>query len=871
MLTTHATPGAPTAPAAAVEPGLTDGEVRARRAAGQGNNARLATTRSYLQILHAQAFSFINTVLFAIGIGLVLLGRPDDALLTAGMVLLNVIVGVSQETRAKIQLDRIALLTRPRATVVRDGRERTVDPAELVLGDVLVIGPGDQIVLDGTWLGPARLDVDESLLTGESDRVPKAPGDPVYSGSFAVAGRGRYRVLKVGTASLATELTRGARAFRQVKTPLQRDVDYVVRILVLLVMLLGGLLGLSYVVSPVPVVESVQVAAVLVTLVPQGLFAMITVTYAMGALRMAGKGALIQHINAVESLSNVTVLCLDKTGTLTTNTLTVADIVPLTGTAEALARQLGAFVCGLSAGNRTTEALAAALPGQAYPVASEVYFDSAHKWSGTASADPERPGTYVLGAPEILARALRPDSDLGSLPMRWATEGLRVLLFAYRPETVALQTDDGAPRLPDALIPLGLISLRDELRPEAQATLRSFAEAGVALKIISGDHPDTVAAVARQAGLLGPVRAVSGLDLATAGEAAFARAALEANVFGRITPQQKEQLVRCLQAAGHYVAMIGDGVNDVLSLKRAQLAIAMQSGSTATRSVADIVLLDDSFAILPIALREGRRIISGMQDIMRLVLTHTLYITLIIVAAAIVDVAFPTTPKLRSLITLLSVGIPTLGIATWARPDPAPGRVIHAVTGFVLPAALSVSAAAFGVYLAYILTTGDAALAQSALTTVALLCGLVLVLFVEPPLPAFVAGDALSGDWRPTLVALGMLGLYGLAFLVPPIRDFYMLTPLPLLDWPVLGGVVAIWAVALRWAWRHRLGRAPVQPGPRLSRKRGGPEHGLRAAGRDVPTPGSGAAASATASAAARSRVCRCGRAARPGRCPAGW
>ena len=790
------------------ERGLSESEVRARRAAGQGNNAPLTTSRTYPEILRAQAVSFINIVLFCIGLGLVLLGRPDDAFMTAGIVLLNVIVGVGQEVRAKRQLDHIALLTRPQATVIREGREQSVDPSALVLGDLLIVRPGDQIVLDGTVVRGGRMEVDESLLTGESDRVPKQAGDAVYSGSFCVTGSARYVARQVGAGSLANQITASARAFRQVKTPLQCDVEFVVRLLVVLVLLLGLLLGLAYLINPIPVVQQVQIAAVLVALVPQGLFAMITVTYAMGALRMAGKGALIQQINAVESLSNVTVLCLDKTGTLTSNTLKLAALVPLGITEQELTCLLGDYVASISAGNRTAEALGAACAGQARPVREEVVFSSAQKWSAVIFAGGAGPGVYVLGAPEILEPNLQPGSDLGPRPATWADQGLRVLLFAYCADPVELRGPDGEPVLPGGLIPLGLVSLRDELRAEAHNTLQAFAAAGVHLKIISGDHPQTVAALARQAGLgvdHGDLQVVSGLDLADMDEAAFARAAAEATIFGRITPAQKEHLVRCLQAQGHYVAMIGDGVNDVLSLKRAQLAVAMQSGSQATRSVADIVLLGDSFAILPAAVQEGRRIISGMQDVMRLVLAHTFYIVLVILFAAIVDVAFPTTPKLRSLITLLSVGIPTMAIAAWARPDLPPGSVLRSVLHFVVPAAFTVSAVSFAVYLVYLVQTGDLGLAQAALTTIALLCGLVLVVFVEPPTPAWVAGDALSGDWRPAGAALAMLGLYGVAMYVPLVHDFYGLTPLPLADLLLLTGVTGAWALVVRTIWRTQL------------------------------------------------------------------
>jgi cation-transporting P-type ATPase E len=784
--------------------GLSEAEAAARRAQGQGNDFRLATSRSYVQILRAHALSFINTVLFIVGAALVVMGRYDDAILTAGMVVLNVIVGVSQETRAKIQLDRIALLTRPRATVMRDGQERAIDPTAIVVGDVMVIRAGDQIVVDGQ-VTSGRMEVDESLLTGESDRVQKRPGDAVYSGSFCVSGGAEYEVTKVGAASFANQVTAGARAFRQIKTPLQRDVDFVVRMLVLVATQIGILLSVSFALSGLAMVERIQVAAVIVALVPQGLFAMITVTYAMGALRMAGKGALIQRINAVESLSNVNVLCLDKTGTLTTNSLQYEASDALGVTDAELAAALGDFVASVSEGNRTADAIAAAFPGHRRPVVEEVTFSSARKWSALAFDGPPRRGVYVLGAPEMMQAALRPGSNLGAQAAAWTDRGLRVLLFAYTPLLSPLDSDSANPQLPRDLVPLGLISLRDELRPEAESTLRAFADAGVNVKIISGDNAQTVAALARQAGLSGDLRVISGIDLGAMDEEQFATAAREGNIFGRITPQQKERLVRSLRAQGHYVAMIGDGVNDVLSLKQAHIAIAMESGSQATRGVADIVLLEDSFAVLPTAVVEGRRIISGMEDVMRLVLTHTLYITLLIIACAVIGVAFPTTPKLRSIITVLTVGVPTLAIAAWARPSTPPRGLLITVMRFVMPASFTVCVTGLIVYLAYILNTHSVALARSELTTTLMFCGLLLVPFVEPPTRLWVGGDDYSGDRRPTMLAIALFGVYLLALLVPPFRQFFQLTELPMVDVLLAAGAAIVWAGVTRQVWRMGL------------------------------------------------------------------
>ncbi len=787
--------------------GLSENEVVARRARGQGNDVRLETSRSYVQILKQNAFTFINTVLFAIGFLLVLMGRLGDALVTAGLVLMNVVVGVVQEGRAKRMLDRIALLTRPRATVIREGEERDVDPSEIVLGDVLVVHPGDQIVVDGQVVGSGRMDVDESLLTGESDLVPKRAGDPVYSGSFCVTGSAVYEAQNVGAESLANQLTAGARAFRQVQTPLQSNVNLVIRVLVFLAGQLGILLVLSTAIKGRPIVESVQVAAVVASLVPQGLFAMITIAYAMGAVRIAGKGALVQQANAVESLSNVTVLCLDKTGTLTTNRIRLHELYPIGVPEDELRRVVGDFVTSASSRNRTAEAIQAACGGKARPVHDEVPFSSARKWSAMVFDDGALRGVFVLGAPEILEPYLAPHTDLnvGAQVQEWAARGLRVLLFAYHPTMVPVRDGNGEPLLPRDLAPMGVLSFSDELRHEAQETLQGFVEAGIELKIISGDSPHTVAALARQAGLGPDIGVVSGPELAEMDESQLVQVIEEVTVFGRITPHQKEELVRIMGENGDYVAMIGDGVNDVLSLKQAQLGIAMQSGSQATRSVADIVLMNDSFAVLPTVFYEGQRIVNGMQDIVRLFLARTFYVTLLILGAAIVGVAFPVTPKHNSILALLTVGIPTLALAAWARPDKPPSNLLRSVGHFVFPAAFTVAALGVGVYLVYLQRIDDVEIARTALTTTTVLCGLVLILFVEPPTSAWVGGDELSGDWRPTIMVLGLLVAYAVIMFVPTLRESFELAPLRGTDIALIGALVLVWAPLLRFTWRRRL------------------------------------------------------------------
>jgi cation-transporting ATPase E len=801
--------------------GLTESEAAARHERGQGNVVKFQTSRSYFEILRKNAFTFINSILFFIGFVLILMGQYGDALVTAGLVLLNVIAGVVQESRAKHKLDQIALLARPKATVVRSGMEVSLDPDQVVLGDVLVIRPGNQFVVDGVIISGGPIEVDESLLTGESERIRKGPGDAVLSGSFCVTGSAAYEAEKVGAESFVNQLTAGARVFRQIKTPLQKDIDYIIRILVVLVATLGILLGISFGTQGLPLVEGLRIAAVIVALVPQGLFFMTTVAYGMGALRVAGKGALIREVNAVESTSNVNLLCLDKTGTLTTNRIMLQEIrflgEPLGWGEDRLESILGDYASNMPAGNRTIEAISQVCEGQRRIVEEAVPFSSERRWSALAFDDPALKGVFVLGSLEVLDPMIEPHPDRDSLAAQWAGGGLRVLLFAYRPAS-PLHDARGEPQLPTGLKPLGLLGFSDELRPEVGATLEHFAQLGVELKIISGDNPATVAALSVQAGFTGDIRVLSGMELDAIDGTLLEETARVTNIFGRITPQQKEKLVRLFRKMGYYVAMIGDGVNDVLSLKGAHLGVAMQSGSQAARSVADIVLMGDSFAALPHAFREGQRIVKGMEDIIRLLLTRTIYVLLLVITTQFVSTPFPVTPKHNSILALLTVGIPILAIAAWARPGKTPRGVLESTIGFVFPAAITIAVVALTVFLVFLGRMGDVGQARTALTTVMLLCGLVLILFVEPPTKAWVAGDELSGDWRPTILSLGMLVLFGVVMAVPSMRSFFELVPLRLIDYLVIGVVVMVWALFLRFSWRGQLferllGRETVESG----------------------------------------------------------
>lgn len=835
--------------------GLSQAEVEQKRGQGFGNPPPPPTSRTYTQIIRENAFTFINGVIFFLGLALYLVGRPTDAVLSVGIISINILVSVVQEIRAKRTLDRIALLTRPKATVIRDSSAAQVGPEELVLGDILYVAPGDQIVLDGKVIH-GKMTVDESPLTGESNPVPKHQDDEVYSGSFCVNGSAYYIAEKVGNDSLANQITAGAKQFRRILTPLQSQVVLIVRAMLMIVIYLEVLVVLHAVLESVNLPDAIQHSTLIAGLVPNGLFLSISIAYALGAVRIVRFGVLVQQANAIESLSNVNVLCLDKTGTLTTNRLQVNALHPLAASEDDLAHILGDMTANATTQNKTSEAIAEKFPGRKRKVVGEIPFSSALKWSAIAFCDDggeemeggrttnnERRttnnqeritnnGIFALGAPEMLQPYLPDADDLDDNPawrdiviqtQQLAEQGLRVLLVAHHPSTELKEAGD-ASRLPQGMTALGLVSILDELRPEAQQTLHNFMQAGVRPKIISGDNPETVAALAKQAGLK-DAKLVSGMDLEKMSEAQFQQAAREAAIFGRIKPQQKEKLIRALRADGNYVAMIGDGVNDVLSLKQANLGIAMQSGTQATRAVADLVLMQDSFAALAPAVTEGQRIVNGMQDILKLYLTRIATMAMVILSALAIGI-FPLELRQGSLVTLFSVGIPSVLLAIWARPGASDrrslaGRLFHFILTPVLVTTLFSLLIFYGTLVGELsasigtLNFTDALTepsypsallkAQSTLVTFLALVGLLTVIFVVPPTEWWTGGDDLAGDWKPTILA-GILAVVVFVILfVRPLRELFALSELGVVELGTAVLFAVVWVFLVRWLWRQRL------------------------------------------------------------------
>ena len=807
--------------------GLSEAEASARRARGEGNTYRPSTSRTYREILRQNAYPAINGILISVSVLLLLFGMVVEALLTAGPVLANIGIGAVQESRAKRKLDRIALLARPQARVIRDADERGIDPGEVVLGDLLVARRGDQVILDGTLVGEGRVELDESLLTGESDPVQKQAGDPILSGSAIISGTAVFEVESVGAASLANRLLAEAKRVGDERTPLQHEIAATIWALagLVLVTLVPVTLALAALPGGFGSTQTLMAVAVLVTLVPQGLAIMVTVTYAAGALRISHLGALVQRGNAVESMARVDTLCMDKTGTLTTQRIWFAGAEVLGGNDDAdVAATLGTLAASTMAPNKTTEAVGAANPGLARPVEDEIAFASERRWSGLRFAEG---AAWVLGAPAVLLPRLALADATGAAAApeavaaraaAIAAEGVRVLLLARAPARAELRDADGRPALPADLAPVALLRFGEELRTDVREILGGFARAGIELKVISGDDPATVEALARRVGLDVAGEAGSGSALATLEDAGAADEAERHSIFGRVEPALKARLVALLRGRGHYVAMVGDGVNDILSLRRANLGIAMESGSAAARSVADLVLLGDRFGVLPRAVIEGQRIVAAMEATLVLLLSRTFYVLLIVAGAAVVGLPFPFTPRQNSALAFATVGIPLIVLAIWVPPRRLPRSLLADTLRVSIPVSFAVVLVALPAY-AYALGTGISLVeAQTVLTSVTVFCGLGLL-----PLISSGAREESPGRfvrWWPWLLAGIMLVVYLVILALPIAREFYELTPLSEREVLTLLGIGGAWTVAVHGIRRTGLVQRVVATLLRAVRRR---------------------------------------------------
>jgi cation-transporting ATPase E len=696
-----------------------------------------------------------------------------------GIVVFNSGIGIFQELRAKRALDRLAALVVPTAAVVRDGRERELPVEEVLVGDVVRIAPGDQIVADGVLVEAQGLTLDESILTGESETVSRGVGDEVRSGSFAVEGTAALVVSAVGADSYAERLAGEARRFRHSQSPLERALNRLLLVLVAAMVPLGAMLGYALYHRNVSTRTAISTAtAGVVTLVPEGLILLTSLTFAIAALKMARRGALAQQLNAVESLASADVVCLDKTGTLTMSELRVVETVP-----ESIGEILGRFAASAPARNPTLAAIAAAYPAEPEPLEASVPFSSARRWSGLQFDG----AAYVLGAPEVL-----PLDGLVDRAAVEAARGRRVLALA---RAATLPSEDG---LPSGLEPLGLVVLAESLRPETRATVEYFQAEGVSLYVLSGDATETVAAIAADAGI--PFRAppLSGDDLPE-DPAALRSALAETAVVGRITPEGKRRVVEALRGGGRYVAMIGDGVNDVPALKAAQLAIAQGTGSDMARAVSDLVLVSGDFASVPPMVHEGRQVLRNLQRVAKLFVTKSVFAAFLILTVGVTPTSYPFLPRHLTLASSLTIGIPAFFLALAPSAGPwRPDRFLREVAGFSVPAGV---AAGLGVVSAYLfsLNTLDFSLesARTVATSTIVIVGLSFVFLLE-------AGARRRRSAAVLTLCSVLLAAYVVILLLPATRSFFALAA------PSIGIVVCSLggaALAIGGLWLMDFGR----------------------------------------------------------------
>jgi cation-transporting P-type ATPase E len=812
--------GGPPAPVAALAQagrGLDQAQVQARVAAGQVNVPPPAPGRSLGQILRANVFTRFNAILGALLVVVLVVGPFQDALFGVVLVV-NTAIGVFQELRAKRTLDRLAILTAPTARVVRGGAVTQLPAEDVVLDDVLDLQPGDQVTVDAQVLSCEGLELDEAMLSGEAEPAGKVPGDRVLSGSFVVAGTGRVRASGIGESAYAARLQAQARRFSLVRSELQQGTNTILRAVTWVMVPAGILLIISQLFrSDESLPDALRGSAGGVSaMVPEGLVLLTSIAFAVGAMRLARRRVLVQELAAIEGLARVSVLCIDKTGTLTAPGMHLAEVVPACGQQAAgletaqIEAAIGAVAAADPAPNATMRALAGRYPATpGWAVTARVPFSSARKWSAVSF---EERGTWVLGAPGIIGAGLPAEVAAGIQPTAAQREeaGQRVLLLCRTRPPAAGATAGGPgggrpangrghagdvaatqPSLPAGLAPVALLVLTERLRSDARETVSYLLSQDITVVVLSGDAPQTVAAIAGRAGV--PMQGTA-RDAATlpGGQAALAEALTATNVFGRVRPEQKLTAVQALQAQGHVVAMLGDGVNDVQALKQADLGIAMGSGSQASRSVGRIVLLDNSFAVIPHVLAEGRRVIANIERVSNLFVTKTTYAAVLAVVVGVAGVAFPFFPRHLTLIATLTIGVPGFFLALAPGAPRARPGFVRRVAEFTIPAGL---AAAIATYASYAIARAASGTTETGARTAAMLAlfcvGLWVLGLIARPLNLL----------RIALLAAMAAGL-ALALAIPLARRIFSLQLPPV---PVLLAVAAVTAASIvaLTLWRH--------------------------------------------------------------------
>ncbi|WP_208559743.1 HAD-IC family P-type ATPase [Marinilactibacillus kalidii] len=661
-------------------PGLSYAEVETRKVRGESNEALPPMTRSFRQIFLENSLTLFNLINIIIA-GFVIYTGSYKNLLFLGVILVNTAVGVFQELRAKKNIDELTLLNQAKATVIRNGQQEEILQEEIVKNDLLVIKRGQQIVVDGTVIQTTGIECDESQLTGEVDPILKQAGDAVYSGSFVVSGQALLEATKVGKESYSSKLTLEAKGEKSIYSELLQTMKKVIRILTFGIIPIGTALFMSSLLSDMSVNQAILGStAAMIGMIPEGLILLTTVALAVGVIRLSRKKVLVKTMGSIETLARVDILCLDKTGTLTSGELKVLQTNITGGWSERTFEEMvGRFAHDLNEDNATGLALMDAFPKakDSWIMAKTIPFSSVRKWS---AVEYEQKGTIVMGAPEYLFDAFTPELTEN---LHLATkEGLRVLAIATSKAQLVGQD------LPVALKLEGIIVLEDEIRENAPQTLQYFKEQAVEICIISGDHPQTVAHIAKRAGVEDSDKLVDMSQLEEPID--YPSLTREHRIFGRVSPEQKRALVEAFQANGRTVGMTGDGVNDILALKKADCSIVMANGSDATKGIADFVLLDSNFDSMVGVVLEGRKVVNNIQRVASLYLTKTVYSILLAALFIFISSPYPFQPIQLSPISTLIVGIPSFFLALRPNVEPIKGRFFQNILEPALASGLSV-------------------------------------------------------------------------------------------------------------------------------------------------------------------------------------
>ncbi len=887
--------------------GLSQEEVEARQQPDLDNSLSFKPVRTKREIWLENIFSIFNLSLVGLALVQLLFGRPLDALLSLGVLALNIGVNVFQENFSRLRLKDILLETRPRVTVIREQNTHSIDANDLVVGDMVAFGPGDGLLADGTIVHQEDLVVDESMITNRDRRAVKRQGDVVFAGAFCVSGHAVYQVEKVGAERFISKLIENSEQAQERLTPIEVIIGNVLRVLLFIVAVFTVGLIYSYlnVELPIPVDTFNEVAGIIFSIAPAGLFFMIIVTYAASTVDLAKFGALVYQARSVEAMAQVNTICFSREGVLTGTKLDL-ELFPQGGAEEAIPQAriqqiLGDYVRSTTVNNKITHTIRNNFPGSARKTLNQAPYLSVYGWSAINFDDPDLSGTYILGVPGALEPYLKqaetgeeqaeagepgqvrhfasrlggifrrskddqdqensvddseqPDQNTTNLDpafdephdnninqeqdsestkpglfRRFLTRVSKLaqadaleeevspdehsdppieLIFAYYPDPSLLFDDEGRPQFPIPLTPLCKLSFAEQIRPESVSVIKSFHDDGIGVKIFAAERPNQTIELLKQAGLSEKLlNTISDLDLAGLGKEEFAQAAEDNGIFLNLTPEQMGEIVAALRANGQYVAMVGDAVNDVPALRQANLAASYKGSSPAAQSVSDILLLENSLFVLNRVLDKGQRIVNGLLDILKLYLTQVSYLSLMIAGLFIMGVGFPVRGIQLTIITTVTITIPSLGLTLWANPGVLHGNSLRkSLSHFIFPAAITIAIAGIVTFFTFRESVLENSYTQLVVTYTLVFTGLLVVVFLRPPFRLLSGGAPLSQDRRifnmVTVLTVLFFITVALSSAIPFLNDLLLLNWLnPVTDYLIIAAIVIAWAAVLLLIWR---------------------------------------------------------------------